>query len=753
MPTLVVRLPDGSENEYEVTGELKLGRLATSDIVLTEGGVSRTHAKVYEDGGTVFIEDTGSANGTFVDGERIGDPTPLTPSSEVVLGDYTLRLKPAAAPSRSGPRRAAKSAPPPAEEMPVGAEGSGARATRALPSMKARPAPGSAPPKRPPRPAKPAGAEPAGGAPAAGGGAGPLLKGLVGPWAGRTYPLKGKVLVGRQPPALVLLEDDSVSRRHAELEASASGGVTVRDLGSANGTLLNGEPLGQEPVELQPGDQLQFGVVEMSFEAEDAALAAPTRRGGGPIPTRRGGGSEAPEVAGGAPPGRKRLMMVAGGVVGLLVVAAVVKVAMPAHPPAEAVKSSAPAADPAEQIQELLSECRSYASNELGSPNWARAEETCTKALDLDPIHPEANTLIRRIRLEKEAFDHFSAGEKALQRLKPEEALDAFSKIPKESEYFRRGRTKAREAAEQVTKRALDDCKRYLGNQQWSAAVPRCDQYMAVWCQSQSREDLQPPLGYTLKLEGRLRRNEWRPKDALFVRFLTARNRLDPSAAPWACPVKEIIAADEATTDPRAVVDAAVKKRFTNKLMQAAMMDYWAGRGSEALATLQKLRSNYEAAQFHSQADELIRIMSTVDQLFKNGETFLAGADPEKAADPFREALQVDKELMQDLAESKPSFYRRNILQDMAEKSYQRGREWADRQDRRRACRIWKLGFGFYAGNPDLNKAAAFCSSLASDALRDADGCPKLAEALDFAVKGDGVQEKVEEKKKELGCP
>lgn len=746
MPTLVVRLPDGSENEYEVTGELKLGRQAGNDILLTEGGVSRNHARVFEDGGAVFIEDLSSANGTFVDGERIADPTPLTPQSEVVLGDYTLRLKAAAAPSRSGPRRAAKSAPP-VEEMPVGSEGAGARATRAMPSMKAKPAAGGPVPKRPARPAKPAGAAPEGGA--AAGGSGPMLKGLVGPWAGRTYPLKGKVLVGRQPPALVMLEDDSVSRRHAELEAT-SVGVTVRDLGSANGTLLNGEPLGQEPVDLQPGDQLQFGVVELSFEAEDA-LVAPVRRGSGPIPTRRGGAA-APAELESAPPGRKKLMMVAAGVVGLLVVAAVVKVALPGPAPVEVTDSSA-SADPAEQIQTLLSECRSYASNELGTPNWARAEETCTKALDLDPIHPEANTLIRRIKLEKESFEHYSAGEKALQRLKPEEALESFSKIPKESEYFRRGKGKAREAAEQVTKRALDDCKRYLGNAQWSAAVPRCEQYMAVWCQGQPRESLEPPLGYALKLEGRLRRNEWRPKDALLVRFLGARFKLDPGAAPWVCPVTEIIGPDEATADPRAVVEAAVKKRFGHKLMHAAMMDYWAGRGSEALATLQKLRGNYEAAPFHAQADELIRIMSTVDQLFKNGETFLASDDPEKAAEPFREALQVDKELMLDLAESKPSFYRRNILQDMAEKSYQRGREWADRQDRRRACRVWKLGFGFYAGNPDLNKAAAFCSSLASDAFRDAGGCPDLAAALDYAVKGDGVQEKVEEKKKEWSCP
>jgi len=739
MPTLVVRLPDGTEQEHALAGELKLGRQAGNDLLLTEGGVSRNHARVFEDGGAVFIEDLGSANGTFVDGERIGEPTPLTPQSEVVLGDYTLRLKSGTA-SRSGLRKAAKAAAP-TEELPVSVEDGGVRATRAVPSLKSRAAQGGVSPRpaRPPRPAT-------GGA---GGGAGAMLRGLVGPWAGRTYPLKGKMLVGRQPPAMVILEDDSVSRRHAELEATASG-VTVRDLGSANGTLLNGEPVGQEAVPLQPGDQLQFGVVEMSFDAEEAALAVPARRGS----SRGETGAAQPAEVAAAPLRRKKLLGVGGGVVALLLVAAVVTATLPTAAPVEAGPAQAAAqVDPAEQIQELLSQCRSYASSELGTPNWARAEEVCTQALDLDPIHPEANTLIRRIKLEKEAHENYTMGDKLLQRLKPDEALEAFSRIPKESEYFRRGKGKAREAAEQVTKRALDDCKRYLNDSQVAAAVPRCEQYLSVWCQGQPRDSLTPPLGYTLKLEGRLRANEWRPKDPLFVRFLIARQRLDPNAVPWTCPVTEIIGPDEAMADPRAVVDAAVKKRFPNKLMQAAMMDYWAGRGSEALATLQKLRGNYEAAQLHAQTDDLIKVMSTVDQLFKGGQTYLAADDPEKAAEPFREALQVDKELMQELAESKPSFYRRNILQDMADKSYQRGKHWADRQDNRRACKVWKLGFSFYAGNPNLNKASAFCSNLALSTFREARGCPELAAALDFAVKGDGVEDMVMGKKAEWKCP
>ncbi|NVJ06490.1 FHA domain-containing protein [Myxococcus sp. AM001] len=741
MATLVVRHPDGTENEFAIAGELKIGRQQGSDILITEGGVSRTHARVFDEGGTVFIEDVGSANGTFVDGQRIMAPTALTPQSEVLLGDYVLRLKAAAA-RGSGARRAAKPAAGGDEAMPVGGEGGGARATRAMPSIKKGPGaakgePGAALAKRPARPARPA---PGGGArpPPAGG---PVLRGMVGPWAGQNYPLKGKVLVGRQPPAGIMLDDDSVSRRHAELEAT-SAGVTVRDLGSANGTLLNGEPLDQTPVPLEPGDQLQFGVVEMSFEPEPSA--APVRRGA--AGAARGGADEDPAAR------RKKLIMVAAGLVGVLLMVGMVSSILNPTPVDVQGPGAGAQMDPTQKIQELLSECRSYASSELGAPNWEKASEICTQALDLDPIHAEANTLIRRIKLEQESFEHYSQGERLLQRLKPEEALESFRKIQKESEYFRRARSKAREAAESVTKRALDDCKRYLGNSQWSAAVSRCEVYMSVWCQSKTREDLQPPLGFTLKLVGRLRRDEWRPKDSLFVKFLIAREKVDANAAPWECPVAEVLAGDERVVDPRTFVMEAAKKRFPNKLMQAALLDYWGGRGSEALATMQKLRANYEAAQYHAEADELMKVMSTVDQLFKAGQSFLAAEDPEKAAEPFREALAMDKAVMMELAESKPSFYRRNILQDIAEKSYLRGKQWADREDRRRACRVWKLGFSFYAGNPNLNKAAAFCSSRALEAFRAAEACGDMAVALDYAVKGDGVEEMVIAKQAEMGC-
>jgi tetratricopeptide (TPR) repeat protein len=506
---------------------------------------------------------------------------------------------------------------------------------------------------------------------------------------------------------------------------------------------------------------VQFGMVELVYEVGGESSNLPVRGArGGELPARRGGGKAggeepAPEATG----SRKRLRVVAVSVVALLAVAVVVKVVTEggvASPPQPGVTAPPPPPpDPKAQVQEMLSQCRSYASTEMGSePDWVKAEAACSQALDIDPIHTEANSLMRRIKLEKEAAEYFAQGEKALARLKEEEALDVFRKIPKESAYFRRAKPKVQEAVAQVIKRAEDDCKRYLADGQVDAAVPRCERYMGFACQRMSKEELEPPLGYKLVLDKgkRLGRNEWRPKNKIYLDFLIARRKLDPNATPWVCPVAEIFFDDAETVDPKKEVEAAFNQRFPSKHIVAAMVDYWYGRGNEAFATLQKLRSNYELAQFHRQADELIKDVSTVDQLFKIGQSHLQNEDVEKAAEPFLEALEVDKRLLGELAETRASFYRRNIQQDMASKSLVRGKYWDDRGDPSRACRVWKLGFRFYPGNTDLNSAVGRCSSRALKAFKEASTCEDLQGVLDLAVPGDGIEEKVAALKTENGC-
>jgi hypothetical protein len=78
-----------------------------------------------------------------------------------------------------------------------------------------------------------------------------------------------RVSLGRAPTSDVVLDDLSVSRLHAVLERYA-GGWCVRDLGSANGTLVNGERVVGES-NLKAGDELHLGSSRMVFRDDRPA--------------------------------------------------------------------------------------------------------------------------------------------------------------------------------------------------------------------------------------------------------------------------------------------------------------------------------------------------------------------------------------------------------------------------------------------------------------------------------------------------
>ena len=81
---------------------------------------------------------------------------------------------------------------------------------------------------------------------------------VEGTGAGRMVALAGGVTIGRGQDADLVLADELVSRRHARVAPRGSGAV-VEDLGSRNGTFLNGDGI-HGLTRLEPGDQLQLGV-------------------------------------------------------------------------------------------------------------------------------------------------------------------------------------------------------------------------------------------------------------------------------------------------------------------------------------------------------------------------------------------------------------------------------------------------------------------------------------------------------------
>lgn len=83
------------EQQLQVDRELKMGRDPSSDVVLDQGGASRQHARLVPDAEGVWVEDSGSTNGTFVNDERIKQARLLKEGDQLQVGQsiFTLIVK------------------------------------------------------------------------------------------------------------------------------------------------------------------------------------------------------------------------------------------------------------------------------------------------------------------------------------------------------------------------------------------------------------------------------------------------------------------------------------------------------------------------------------------------------------------------------------------------------------------------------------------------------------------------------------
>lgn len=86
--------------------------------------------------------------------------------------------------------------------------------------------------------------------------------------------VEASISIGRLAENALQIEDASVSSQHAELTLGESGDYFLTDLGSTNGTLLNGRELAEgEAHPLKGGDRVRFGHIETGYESENPAEA------------------------------------------------------------------------------------------------------------------------------------------------------------------------------------------------------------------------------------------------------------------------------------------------------------------------------------------------------------------------------------------------------------------------------------------------------------------------------------------------
>lgn len=88
-PRLVVERALGHDSGmiYDLDGDVVLGRGDAAEIRLQDPFASSRHARVYEQGRILVVEDLGSTNGTYLNEELLDGPRPLHPGDRVRIGD------------------------------------------------------------------------------------------------------------------------------------------------------------------------------------------------------------------------------------------------------------------------------------------------------------------------------------------------------------------------------------------------------------------------------------------------------------------------------------------------------------------------------------------------------------------------------------------------------------------------------------------------------------------------------------------
>src|SRR4051794_3014478 len=125
--------------------------------------------------------------------------------------------------------------------------------------------------------------------------------------AGKTVQVQGnEFTIGREAGVDLVIADGKASRRHAALRVLPDGRATLYDLGSSNGTFVNGQRV--QSVLLNGGEQIQIGDTVLVPGGAGAAAAAPAGQQAGapgappPGPAGAGGAARAPPPTPPPPP-------------------------------------------------------------------------------------------------------------------------------------------------------------------------------------------------------------------------------------------------------------------------------------------------------------------------------------------------------------------------------------------------------------------------------------------------------------------
>jgi len=257
----------------------RIGRDERAEIPLfMDPGLPPLAAAIHRQGSQYILQDPGSPIGVGLNGMRVASAA-LNSGDRIQVGNLQLEfLMKAGAARRSsearakgfavsgfaGPTGVPQQPVPgqiPAGQTPPGQMPAG-MAPMGQPTMQV-PVPGQ-PTMAVPQPSIPTGQQTVmahGGMQAQSGPS--LLRGVSGPLSGMTYPLGGMMEIGREGTGITLAADGQASRRHAMITPTQAG-MQLQDLGSTNGTFVNGAKV--TTALLRVGDVIKIGSSEFRVE-------------------------------------------------------------------------------------------------------------------------------------------------------------------------------------------------------------------------------------------------------------------------------------------------------------------------------------------------------------------------------------------------------------------------------------------------------------------------------------------------------
>jgi len=247
----------GGSSSIALSESVLVGRSADCDLCISEGFVSRRHARLYIRENMVWIRDLDSSNGTFINAKRITGAVLLLHGDEVAFDTSAFQLVGEAehlTPVIEYTGQFADSISVDSELTESSGSDPGDTLAPVLLTREVAPVPLDDPGGVPAR-ALPQGL--------ASGSENSMLIGLSEPVLNEVFPLMlGRYLLGRDTDSDIRLEENSVSGKHAELDVRIEGSY-LTNLIATNGTLING--LQVQTQRLQGGDIIDLGRVRLVF--------------------------------------------------------------------------------------------------------------------------------------------------------------------------------------------------------------------------------------------------------------------------------------------------------------------------------------------------------------------------------------------------------------------------------------------------------------------------------------------------------